>query len=269
MGDYIKISRKILEWGWYKDEHTKSLFFHCLLMANWKEGEFKGVTIKRGQFATTISKLEVELELTSNEIRTAIKHLKSTGEITVRTYAKFSVFTVVKYELYQCKSQVESQADNKQITNESHSINNLLTTIEEGKKEINNNIYIRTHEEKPTRFDEFWEIYPRKNNMLNAQGEYIHLLETTDSLSEEDLLAATRNYAESCKIRNTKEQYIKSPENWLKESIWIDYLPENYKKLEIVNKNQKSQKSQKSNRFNNCQNREYEFGDLERKLLGI
>lgn len=88
MSNYVKISRKILEWGWYRDEHTKSLFLHCLLKANWKDGEFKGIVIKRGQFATSIPKLQVELELTSNEVRTAIKHLKSTGEITVRSYSK-------------------------------------------------------------------------------------------------------------------------------------------------------------------------------------
>ena len=75
MSNYIKVSRKLLDWGWYRDEHTKSLFLHCLLKANWKDGEFRGIVIKRGQFATSIPKLQVELELTSNEVRTAIKHL--------------------------------------------------------------------------------------------------------------------------------------------------------------------------------------------------
>ena len=111
MSNYIKVSRKLLDWGWYRDEHTKSLFLHCLLKANWKDGEFRGIVIKRGQFVTSIPKLQVELELTSNEVRTAIKHLKSTGEITVRSYSKFSVFTVVKYNSYQCESQAEAQAE--------------------------------------------------------------------------------------------------------------------------------------------------------------
>ena len=90
--------------------------------------------IKRGQFATSIPKLQVELELTSNEVRTAIKHLKSTGEITVRSYSKFSVITVVKYDSYQCESQAESQSDNSHTTDKAQPINSLLTTIEEGKK---------------------------------------------------------------------------------------------------------------------------------------
>ena len=41
-GNYIKVSRKILKWGWYKNKNTKVVFLHCLLMANWKNGEFEG-----------------------------------------------------------------------------------------------------------------------------------------------------------------------------------------------------------------------------------
>ena len=145
MCGFIKIDKKILEWEWYKDEHTKNFFFHCLLKANWKEGRFKGMTIERGQFVASLPVLSDELSLTVNEIRTAIKHLKITGEITVKVYQKFSVFTVVNYDLYQCESQAESQtnhrqitdksqADNRQITGKSQPINRLLTTIEEEKE---------------------------------------------------------------------------------------------------------------------------------------
>lgn len=116
MCGFIKIDRKILEWEWYKDEHTKNFFFHCLLKANWKEGRFKGMTIERGQFVASLPVLSDELSLTVNEIRTAIKHLKITGEITVKVYQKFSVFTVVNYDLYQYESQAESQTNHRQIT---------------------------------------------------------------------------------------------------------------------------------------------------------
>ncbi len=172
MSNYVKISRKILEWGWYRDEHTKSLFLHCLLKANWKDGEFKGIVIKRGQFATSIPKLQVELELTSNEVRTAIKHLKSTGEITVRSYSKFSVITVVKYDSYQCESQAESQADNSHTTDKAQPINSLLTTIEEGKKNkkerkenISNSVRFT-----PPSLEEVQDYCKSRRNGLDAQA---------------------------------------------------------------------------------------------------
>ena len=145
MCGFIKIDRKIMEWEWYKDEHTKNFFFHCILKANWKECKFKGIIIGRGQFVASLPVLSDELYLTVNEIRTAIKHLKSTGEITVKSYPKFSIFTVVNYDLYQCESQTESQANHRQITGKSQAINrqstgksqpinSLLTTIEEEKE---------------------------------------------------------------------------------------------------------------------------------------
>jgi len=133
------------------------------------------------------------------------------------------------------------------------------------------NLSDRTREEKPDRFDEFWRAYPRKADLLNAQVEYICLLETTSALSEDALIAAARNYAETCQIRHTKEQYIKYAANWLKESNWIEYLPENYKKPQEEGKKLSGESTPKkdfTNRFNNVEGRKYNYNDLEKQLVG-
>ena len=135
MCGFIKIDKKILEWEWYKDEHTKNFFFHCLLKANSKDERFKGIVIERGQFIASLSVLSDELFLTVNELRTAINHLKTTGEITVKTYPKFSVFTVVNYDLYQCESQVESQANHRQTTGKPQANHRLLVATEKEKED--------------------------------------------------------------------------------------------------------------------------------------
>lgn len=108
------------------------------------------------------------------------------------------------------------------------------------------------------RFNEFWELYPKKVNILSASGEYTYLLQTTQSLSEDDLIAAANNYAESCRIQKAKDKFIKYPERWLKDSCWIDYLPENYKKPE---------EEKKKNKFNQFQQNNYDFEQLEKDLL--
>jgi hypothetical protein len=135
---YVKIHRKILEWGWYKDINTFRLFIHMLLKANWKDGQFKGTTVPRGSFVSSIDKLSEETVLTKREIRTAISHLKSTGEVTVKTTNKYSVFTVQNYNLYQT---LDIQKD-EQETDGRHSNDILTTTIKEKKegKNIYNNI---------------------------------------------------------------------------------------------------------------------------------
>lgn len=137
-GDYIKLSRSILDWEWWSDINTYRVFTYMLLKANWKDGSFKGVSVPRGSFVSSLGKLSEETKLTENEVRTAIKHLKSTGEITSKAHSKFTIFTVKNYDAYQ--------SDNKQVdkesTNKSQPINNLLTTIEEKKEGKNiKNIY--------------------------------------------------------------------------------------------------------------------------------
>lgn len=129
--DYVKISRKILEWEWYTDVNTKVLFFHILLKANWKNGRFQGLDIPRGSFVTSYQSLADETGLTVMNVRTAIKHLKLTQEITVNQHSKFSVITVKNYDTYQTANTVA----NSQLTGSQQSTNRQLTTIEEGKKE--------------------------------------------------------------------------------------------------------------------------------------
>lgn len=125
--DYVKISRKILDWEWYTDKNTKLLFFHFLLKANWKDGRFQGEEISRGSFATSLDSLAKETGLTVREVRTAISHLKKTGEVTVNRHAKFSVITVKNYNQYQ--------TSDKQVTVNRQGSDSQVTTIEEGKKE--------------------------------------------------------------------------------------------------------------------------------------
>lgn len=98
---FIKIHRKILEWPWYMDINTCRLFIHMLLKANWKDGRFREETVPRGSFVSSIAKLAGETGLTEDEIRTAISHLIHTKEITKKSTNKYTVFTVINYDLYQ------------------------------------------------------------------------------------------------------------------------------------------------------------------------
>lgn len=124
--DYVKISRKILEWEWYTDINTKVLFLHILLKANWKPGRFQGVEVPRGSLVTSQQNLAAETGLTVRNVRTALKHLENTGEVTVNRQAKFSVVAIKNYDTYQ--------SGDSQVTGYRQSSDSQVTTIEEGKK---------------------------------------------------------------------------------------------------------------------------------------
>ena len=100
-GNYIKVSRSLLDWCWYHDVNTCRLFIHMLLRVNWKKGYFGEEVIERGSFVSSISKLSAETGLSEREVRTALEHLKKTGEVTCNRHAKYSVYTVVNYCKYQ------------------------------------------------------------------------------------------------------------------------------------------------------------------------
>jgi len=106
-----------------------------LLKANWKEGRFRGTTVPRGSFISSVSKLAEETGLTNDETRTAISHLIETNDITKQSTNKYTVFTVVNYNLYQDTPNQE----HKQDTSNAQTIPKLFPTIEEsnkGNKEI-------------------------------------------------------------------------------------------------------------------------------------
>lgn len=107
--EFVKLNRKILNWEWYSDINTRSVFIHCLLKANWKPGRWKGVPYERGQFVTSLASLSEELGISIKQVRTALKHLEGTGEVANKSYPKFRIITVVKYDEYQTRGKVEGK----------------------------------------------------------------------------------------------------------------------------------------------------------------
>lgn len=120
---WVKLHRQMTEWGWYKDNNTKCLFIHLLLMANHEKKEYKGVVIKKGQLMTGLELLSSQTGMSVMEIRTALKHLKLTNEITINSTNKGTIITILNWCKYQLNEELitsnstqEQQTDNKQIT---------------------------------------------------------------------------------------------------------------------------------------------------------
>ena len=101
LNGYIKLYRKILEWGWYDDTNTKVVFLHLLLTANYKDTEWHGIPLKRGDVVTSIHKLATDLKLSDKQVRTALEHLKSTGEVASKGHSKFTIISIKNYTQYQ------------------------------------------------------------------------------------------------------------------------------------------------------------------------
>ena len=96
----VNIDRSFLDWQWYKDIHTSRLFIHCLLKADPESRSF----------TTSLSNLANELGCSVRNIRTAINHLISAGEIA-RQWADvvrlrlLTMLSIKRVVLQEIKSQ--------------------------------------------------------------------------------------------------------------------------------------------------------------------
>lgn len=127
---FVKIYRKIKEWGWYSHPATKDLFIHLLLECNHKPFNFMGYSIDRGSVVVGRKKLSKELGFSERKIRTALNNLKTTNEVTIKTTSKFSIISIVNYEIYQSERPTERPAKRPAFDQQT-------TTIKECKNDKN------------------------------------------------------------------------------------------------------------------------------------
>ena len=143
---YIKLYRSMTKWEWYSDSNTKAVFLHLLLNANLEETRYMNHVIPKGGLVTGYPALSRQLGISIQSVRTAIKHLKLTNEITVKSTNRFSIVTIVNWEKYQGgktkltgkvsdKPTAKQQSANSQLTTEKEYKNKELKNIEEIDKE--------------------------------------------------------------------------------------------------------------------------------------
>lgn len=98
---YIQLYRSILDWEWYHDMTTKSVFLHLLLTANYEPQKWRGMVVERGQRVFSRVRLAQELKISEKSLRVALEHLKKTGEVAIQSTPQYSIATIKNYDRYQ------------------------------------------------------------------------------------------------------------------------------------------------------------------------
>lgn len=173
---FVAIPRGLTDWEWYSEPNTARLFIHLLLTANWSQKQWQGITIHPGELVTSQSQLAKKLNLSIMQVRTALKHLESTGYITVKTGSKYSLITLNNYDLIE--------AGNRQITGKQQADNNNLT-INNIKNINKSSSACATPEPTPTRTTSpIAEDFEQRICKLSIQGK-AQLAGYADRLGEE------------------------------------------------------------------------------------
>ena len=122
---YIRIHRKLMDWEWYKDANTKSVFLHLLMMASYDEHQFRGETLMPGQVICGRKQLAKDLGMSEQSVRTSLNRLKSTNEITIKSTNKYSVVTIVNWAKYQFDNAESTNKSTSNLTNNQPATNHI------------------------------------------------------------------------------------------------------------------------------------------------
>ena len=111
---WIKVYGKIVDWEWYGDPNMVATWLHLLISANWKDKNWRGTTVKRGQLVTSIAQLSQAIGQSEWQTRTCLERLENSKQIIKQTTNKFSIITICNYDSYQCLDESTPQATHKQ-----------------------------------------------------------------------------------------------------------------------------------------------------------
>jgi len=219
---FIKLrSDLVTDWEWWDDHNTTRLYIYCVSMASWSDKKWKGKEIKRGEFVTGIPTLCAGTGLTEQQVRTALKHLISTGYITSTAHSKYRIITVNNYDCddednsqTNRQATVNQQASNRQVTGKQQASNIILRKKDSKKEESKKEDNVYAH------FKTFWSAYPRKVARQKAMQAFEELN------VDDELLGIMLNAIKAQNRTWDDPQYIPYPENWLRNHRWEDEVEE-------------------------------------------
>jgi hypothetical protein len=138
---YVKLWRKTMDNGIVRNPQLLQFWVWCLLKASHRKHTqmvgFQEVPLEPGQFIFGRRKAASELNLSEQSIRSCLKSLKINQQITIKVTNKYSIITIVNWDIYQQDddnaNQQNNQQSNRPATSNQPAINQQSTTNKNGK----------------------------------------------------------------------------------------------------------------------------------------
>lgn len=94
------------------------------------------------------------------------------------------------------------------------------TTVRNNRTLVTNNTKGNTKDIYSIEFEEFWKVYPRKENKRESYKKWQKVVK---EITEKKLLVYTIRFAEKVQRDNTQEKYIPHPTTWLNQGRYEDF----------------------------------------------
>lgn len=261
---WIKLHRKILQSDMFYNEKLLKVFVWCLCKASHaKHMQIVGrqsVPLEPGQFVTGRLTAGPELNMPPSTAWDYLKLLERGGTINIKSNNKFSIVTVENWEVYQ--NDIKNPTTNEQQTNNKWTTNGQQMDTNKNGKNDNNDNNVNNSSSTAANYIEFF------NNNFHLISSYE--TEILNSFEKDGLEPGVIQLALEKAIENGARnmKYVKS--------ILVSWLQKNIKTVEAVQAEQQEFKrsqtkvnaSAKVSAFNDYTQRQYDYDDLERKLLG-
>lgn len=190
---YVRHWRDIRDWRWRSDPNTFSVFWFLVEGANFKDAEWRDLSLKRGQLFTSRDSIAATCGLTRQEVKTSLEKLRKCGAIVTDATPRGLLVTLCNYDRYNGGEQGEQPASNHLATTEQPASNlratyeqptsNMLATTEQPQRKKDKKDKKEENEEnekktpKPPKgawpgFEEFWSRYPKKEARAAAESAW-------------------------------------------------------------------------------------------------
>ncbi len=209
LNGYVKIHRKLVQWGWYQDNAVKSVFLHLLIVAAFKPGHYMGHEIKPGQAVVGTQKLSTDLGLSRQQVRTALKKLESTGEISQNSTNKFTIITVENWGDYQSSEDFvtnEQPTINQRATNHQPTNNQRITNHQPHLKKVKKDKNVKNVKNERNIYSEFFSDLP--SELKKPMEDFIEMRESIKkplTANAANLIVKKANKLSGGSLRETAE----------------------------------------------------------------
>lgn len=150
MEGWIKLHRKLLQSNIFGNEKYLKVFIWCLLKATYRphmqQVGRQQVALKKGQFVFGRKKAALELNMAPSTVWEYMKILKNDKVVNIKSNNKYSVVTVVNWEVYQNDDdKSDSKYNNKSTTNQQQIDTNK--NVKNDKNNKNTNVKLKFDED--------------------------------------------------------------------------------------------------------------------------
>ena len=208
-----------------------------------KSGIGREFICQPGQFITSLPNIVKACGngLTVQNVRTALKKFENMNFLTDQSTKTGRLITIVNWQVYQGKREVDNRQPNSQLTDgqqtpnrqpnsqlTSNNNDNNITMINNDNN--NNNAHAREQtqnglevNEKEKGFERFWGLYPSKRKKPVARIAWMNM--RVHSEEQYALInAAVERYKKTNQWQEENGRYIPDPDTFLQDERWTDEI---------------------------------------------